>query len=43
MLREIMDRRMEGRGGQGRKRMGVLEKLYDGESYDSMEKRTEYR
>ena len=38
-----MEGRMEGRRGQGRKRMRMLEELYDGESYGSMKRRAEDR
>ena len=34
---------MEGKRGQERKRMGMSEELYDGESYGSMKRRAEDR
>src|SRR5258708_1366917 len=43
MLREVMERKMVEKRGRGRRRVGMLQKLYDGEAYGAMKRRAEDR
>ena len=40
MLKEIIERRFEGKRSRGRKRIGMLDSFLKGENFESMKRRT---
>src|SRR5258708_39769759 len=43
MLREVMEGKMVGKRGRGRRRIEMLQELYDGGAYGAMKRRAEDR
>ena len=43
LMKEVMEGKMEGKGGRGRKRIGMIDDLMENKQYGDLKRRTEDR